>query len=84
MFSREQYYLDNLLFAQEFIKKENNKFYEFGYNLSADVNFHFISNETITKISDTLKLKYKNNEISKTNNKKCYQYNRFTGELIKI
>lgn len=84
LFIREQYYLDTLLFAQEFTRKENDKFYQLGYNLSADVNFYYISDDTIKKISDTLKYKYKNNEISKTNTKKCYQYNRFTGELIKI
>lgn len=31
---REQYYLDTLLFAQEYIKKENNKFIEIGYNIN--------------------------------------------------
>lgn len=31
---REQYYLDTLLFAQEYIKKESNKFLELGYNIN--------------------------------------------------
>lgn len=31
---REQYYLDTLLFAQEYIRKESNKFIELGYNIN--------------------------------------------------
>lgn len=31
---REQYYLDNLLFAQDYINKVNNKFLELGYNIN--------------------------------------------------
>lgn len=31
---REQYYLDTLLFAQEYIRKESNKFLELGYNIN--------------------------------------------------
>lgn len=31
---REQYYLNTLLFAQEFINKQNKKFYELGYNIN--------------------------------------------------
>lgn len=34
MLEREQYYLDTLLFAQEYIRKENNKFLELGYNIN--------------------------------------------------
>ncbi len=33
LLEREQYYLDTLLFAQEYINKENKKFLEIGYNL---------------------------------------------------
>jgi len=84
LLDREQYYIDSMLFAQEFMKKENKKFYELGYNLAPDVKFSVMSEETIQKISDTLKRKYKDETISKTHTKQCYQYNRFTGELIKI
>lgn len=54
----EQYYLDTLLFSQEFIKKENNKFRELGYNMypiagSKIGTFH--SNETKEKIRNKLK-----------------------------
>lgn len=31
---REQYYLDTLLFAQEYIRKENNRFKKLGYNIN--------------------------------------------------
>lgn len=31
---REQYYLDNLLFAQEYIRKENKKFLNLGFNIN--------------------------------------------------
>ena len=31
---REQYYLDTLLFAQEYIEKKSNKFIELGYNIN--------------------------------------------------
>lgn len=31
---KEQYYLDTLLFAQDYIKKVNNKFLELGYNMN--------------------------------------------------
>lgn len=34
LLEREQYYLDTLLFAQEYIKKESNKFLELGYNIN--------------------------------------------------
>lgn len=34
VYEKEQFYLDNLLFAQEYIKNENNKFLELGYNLN--------------------------------------------------
>lgn len=34
LLNREQYYLNTLLFAQEYINKENTKFLEFGYNLN--------------------------------------------------
>lgn len=34
LLEREQYYLDTLLFAQEYIRKESNKFLELGYNMN--------------------------------------------------
>lgn len=34
MLDREQYYLDTLLFAQEYINKSSNKFLELGYNIN--------------------------------------------------
>lgn len=34
LLEREQYYLDTLLFAQEYIRKESNKFLELGYNIN--------------------------------------------------
>lgn len=34
LIEREQYYLDNLLFAQEYIRKENKKFLQLGYNIN--------------------------------------------------
>lgn len=38
VYEKEQFYLDTLLFAQEYIRKENNKFKELGYNLSPTAN----------------------------------------------
>lgn len=34
LLTREQYYLDTLLFAQEYINKQSNKFLEIGYNIN--------------------------------------------------
>lgn len=34
LLEREQYYLDTLLFAQEYIRRESNKFLELGYNIN--------------------------------------------------
>lgn len=84
LIQKEQYYLDTLLFAQEFIKGFNKKFYEFGYNLTPSCINNYFTKETLEKISDTLKTKYKLGLLNKSNTKKCYQYNRFTGELIKF
>lgn len=54
------------------------------YNIQEKVDYSEIQEETKLKISETLKRKYANNEIIKTNTKKLYQYSRFTGELVKI
>lgn len=34
LISREQYYLDTLLYAQEYIKRKDNRFFKLGYNIS--------------------------------------------------
>ena len=79
---REQYYLDQLG-AQEFLRKENRDFDEVCYNISCIANTCFISDEVRNKINNTLREKRELGLIKKTNTKKCYQYNRFTGSLIK-
>ncbi len=84
LLNKEQYYLDTLLFSKTFLEDGGKLFYSLGYNLNPICNRPFFTNETRNKISETLKSKYCNNIISKTHTKKCYQYNRFTGELIKI
>ena len=81
---REQYYLDTLLFAQDYVNKINTKFDDLGLNLNPIANGNYLTEDTIQKISETLKFKYEQGIINKTHIKKCYQYNRFTGELIKI
>ena len=70
-----------LLFSKTFLEDGGKLFYSLGYNLNPICNRPFFTNETRNKISETLKSKYCNNIISKTHTKKCYQYNRFTGEL---
>ena len=81
---KEQYYLNLELKANEFYKDGGKLFYSLGYNLQPICDGSNINDDIKLKISETLKLKYNNKEIDKTNNKKCYQYNRFNGELIKI
>lgn len=81
---REQYYLDTILFAQEYINKVNTKFDDIGLNITPIANGAYLTEESIKRISDTLKNGYKTGVIEKTNTKQCYQYNRFTGELIKV
>lgn len=56
LLEREQYYLDNLLFAQEFIRRENNKFQELGYNSYPTAQSplgRIVTQETKDKISKT-------------------------------
>lgn len=85
IFEREQFYLDTLLFAKEFKSKIDKRFDEIGYNICPDVYFMEHNSESIKKISETLKRRHENKEIStEPQSKKCYQYNRFTGELINI
>ena len=53
---REQYYLDTLLFAQEYIRHESNKFLELGYNINPlSTGTPNLSKETIEKRSNTFK-----------------------------
>lgn len=80
---REQFYLNTLLFAKDFDAKINTKFDDLGYNLTTSAYGNYLTPESIKKISETLKFKYENNLVNKTHTKKCYQYNRYTGELIK-
>lgn len=81
---REQYYLDTLLFAQEFIHNKDKRFYELGYNLTPISNGDYNTEESKAKISETLKRKYENKEIEKQNTKTVFQYSRFNGNLIKV
>lgn len=78
----EQNYLDNLG-AKEFFNKIDNRFDNICYNISCIANTCIISEEVRQKINNTLREKRELGLIKKTNTKKCYQYNRFTGELIK-
>lgn len=52
-------------------------------NVSKIANTCIITDEVRSKIIEKLKQKRELGLIPKTNTKKCYQYNRFTGELIK-
>lgn len=79
---REQYYLNTLLHADKY--PEDKFFDEQGLNLTTDAHDCYLLPESISKISATLKAKYASGEINKTHTKQCYQYNRYTGELIKI
>lgn len=59
LITREQYYLDTILFAQEYIRKENKKFEELGYNISPLASSRLgvkCSEETKNKLRE-LKLK---------------------------
>lgn len=58
LLKREQYYLDNLLFAQEFIKNENNKFIQLGYNINP-----IAGSPSNRKVSKETKLKMSNSHI---------------------
>ncbi len=62
---KEQYYLDTLLYAQEYIKGENNKFRELGYN--------------INPIAES-SLGYKHTEETKLKMKISQQNNHLRGE----
>lgn len=86
LFSREQFYLNTVLQAQSFQKDGGKLFYSLGYNINpnADTKVPCPSEEYRQRISTTLKQKYESKQINKTHTKKCYQYNRFTGNLIKI
>ncbi len=58
LLEREQYYLDTLLYAQEYIKKENDKFKQLGYNINPTAG-SFLGNthteRTKNKIRETNK-----------------------------
>ncbi len=73
LLTREQYYIDNI-----------NNFDEDCYNISKIANTCIMSDEIRSKIKKGLKEKREQGLIERTNTKKCYQYNRFTGELIKV
>lgn len=54
---REQYYLDSILFAQEFIRRENKLFEKLGYNINPSAHSTLgtnVSDETKLKISESL------------------------------
>lgn len=82
LLEEKQRYLDELG-AQDFINKINKSFDEVCYNVSPIANTCIITEEVRNKIKETLRIKRELGLIPKTNTKKCYQYNRFTGELIK-
>lgn len=73
LLNREQFYIDDI-----------SNFNEDCYNISKIANTCIISDEVRAKIQKTLKERREQGLIEKTNTKKCYQYNRFTGELIKV
>lgn len=81
---REQYFMDTLIFAQDYINKVNSKFDELAFNIVCLANTTIVSKETREKITNTLKNLREQGLIAKTNTKKCFQYNRFTGDLIKV
>lgn len=81
---REQYYLDKILQAKSFEKDGGKLFYSLGYNLNPICDKPTIIEATKQKISNTLKIKINSGKIKKQGEKKVYQYNRFTGKLIKI
>lgn len=65
LFEKEQYYLDNLLYAQDFISDINNKFVELGYNINPIANSPrgvTLSDETKLNISIAHKGKIKTKE----------------------
>jgi predicted GIY-YIG superfamily endonuclease len=51
---REQYYLDTLLFAQEYINHKSNKFLELGYNINPITSNRIGSKQTIESIKKTI------------------------------
>lgn len=71
LLEKEQNYLDKLDFENICL------------NVSKIANTCIITKEVRNKIKETLRVKRELGLIPKTNTKKCYQYNRFTGELIK-
>lgn len=78
----EQKYLDEMG-AQDLITKKSNCFDKNCYNIAPDTKFHQLTDEHRAKIKETLRVMRDNGELKKTNTKYCYQYNRFTGELIR-
>lgn len=70
LLDKEQKYLDELDFDS-------------CLNISKIANTCIITDQVRAKIKETLRQKRELGLINKTNTKKCYQYNRFTGELIK-
>lgn len=71
---KEQYYLDNIIFAQDYINKINNKFIELSYNINP-----CSSNRLGTIQSEESKLKSK---LNNPNRKDILQYD-FNGNFIK-
>lgn len=84
LLTREQFYLDTLLEAQSYFKDGGELFYSLGYNLLPICNKPFITEQAKEKISNSLKDGYSSGEIVSQSKKKVYQYNRISGELIKI
>ena len=71
---KEQYYLDNILFAQEYINKINNKFIELSYNINPSSTNRLgtvQSEESVTR-----------SKLNNPNRKNILQYD-FNGKFIK-
>ena len=74
LLKKEQYFLDNLLFADEFINKQNLKFYELSYNINPKANSRLGTTQSSESIFKS--------KINNPNRKDILQFD-FNGNLIK-
>lgn len=74
LLNREQYYLDNLLFANEYINKLNSKFLKLGYNINPSASNRLGTTQNLESIQKSVK--------NNPNRKEILQYD-FNGNFIK-
>lgn len=77
VYEKEQHYLDTLLYAQEYIRNENNKFLEFGYNINPTAS-STLGRKFANRKSSPLSEEHKNNISLNAKNNPNYGFSNRT------